>query len=208
MSQHVYLTQHGYDRIKSEIEELKTNGRKEAARAIGEAREKGDLSENAEYDAAKDAQGMLEAKIADLEGKISGARIIDETMINNSSVGVLTNVKIENQKTKKQITYKLVPEAEADISTGKISGARIIDETMINNSSVGVLTNVKIENQKTKKQITYKLVPEAEADISTGKISVSSPVGKGLLGKVVGEIAHVTTPNGFLEFKVLEITVG
>jgi transcription elongation factor GreA len=158
MSQHVYLTQHGYDRIKSEIEELKTNGRKEAARAIGEAREKGDLSENAEYDAAKDAQGMLEAKIADLEGKISGARIIDETMINNSSVGVLTNVKIENQKTKKQITYKLVP--------------------------------------------------EAEADISTGKISVSSPVGKGLLGKVVGEIAHVTTPNGFLEFKVLEITVG
>jgi len=158
MSQHVYLTQHGYDRIKSEIEELKTNGRKEAALAIGEAREKGDLSENAEYDAAKDAQGMLEAKIADLEGKISGARIIDETMINNSSVGVLTNVKIENQKTKKQITYKLVP--------------------------------------------------EAEADISTGKISVSSPVGKGLLGKVVGEIAHVTTPNGFLEFKVLEITVG
>ncbi len=158
MSQHVYLTQHGYDRIKSEIEELKTNGRKEAARAIGEAREKGDLSENAEYDAAKDAQGMLEAKIADLEGKISGARIIDETMINNSSVGVLTNVKIENQKTKKQITYKLVP--------------------------------------------------EAEADISTGKISVSSPVGKGLLGKVVGEIAHVTTPNGSLEFKVLEITVG
>lgn len=158
MSQHVYLTQHGYDRIKSEIEELKTNGRKEAARAIGEAREKGDLSENAEYDAAKDAQGMLEAKIADLEGKISGARIIDETMINNSSVGVLTNVKIENQKTKKQITYKLVP--------------------------------------------------EAEADIATGKISVSSPVGKGLLGKVVGEIAHVTTPNGSLDFKVLEITVG
>ncbi len=158
MSQHVYLTQHGYDRIKGELEELKTTGRKEAARAIGEAREKGDLSENAEYDAAKDAQGMLEAKIADLEGKISGARIIDETMITNSSVGVLTNVKIENQKTKKQITYKLVP--------------------------------------------------EAEADIATGKISVSSPVGKGLLGKVVGEIAHVTTPNGSLEFKVLEITVG
>ncbi len=157
MSQHVYLTQQGYDRIKGEVEELKTTGRKEAARAIGEAREKGDLSENAEYDAAKDAQGMLEAKIADLEGKISGARIIDESMINNSAVGVLTNVKIENQKTKKQITYKLVP--------------------------------------------------EAEADISTGKISVSSPVGKGLLGKVVGEIAHVTTPNGFLEFKVLEITV-
>ena len=158
MSQHVYLTQHGYDRIKGELEELKTTGRKEAARAIGEAREKGDLSENAEYDAAKDAQGMLEAKIADLEGKISGARIIDETMITNSSVGVLTNVKIENQKTKKQITYKLVP--------------------------------------------------EAEADIATGKISVSSPVGKGLLGKVVGEIAHVTTPSGSLEFKVLEITVG
>ena len=158
MSQHVYLTQHGYDRIKGELEELKTTGRKDAARAIGEAREKGDLSENAEYDAAKDAQGMLEAKIADLEGKISGARIIDETMITNSSVGVLTNVKIENLNTKKQITYKLVP--------------------------------------------------EAEADIAKGKISVSSPVGKGLLGKVVGEIAHVTTPNGSLEFKVLEITVG
>ncbi len=109
MSQYTYLTQGGYERIKADVEELRTNGRKEAARAIAEARENGDLSENAEYDAAKDAQGLLEAKIAELESKLGNARIIDETMLDDSKVGVLTNVTIENVKLKKQVTYKLVP---------------------------------------------------------------------------------------------------
>ena len=136
---------------------LRTTGRKEAARAIAEAREKGDLSENAEYDAAKDAQGMLEAKIAELESKLGNARIIDETMLDDSKVGVLANVTIENVKLKKQLRYKLVP--------------------------------------------------ESEADLKTGKLSVSSPVGQGLLGKEVGDIAIVKTPNGDIEFKVLSITL-
>ncbi len=158
MSQYTYLTQTGYDKIKADVEELRTNGRKEAARAIAEAREKGDLSENAEYDAAKDAQGMLEAKIADLESKLGNARIIDETMLDDSKVGVLTTIVIEN---------------------------------------------VKI-----KKQLTYKLVPEAEADLKTGRLSVSSPVGQGLLGKTVGELATVKTPNGDIEFKIISISLG
>ncbi len=158
MSQYTYLTQGGYERIKADVEELRTNGRKEAARAIAEAREKGDLSENAEYDAAKDAQGLLEAKIADLESKLANARIIDETMLDDSKVGVLTTVTIENVKMKKQVTYKLVP--------------------------------------------------ESEADLKTGKLSVSSPVGQGLLGKEIGDIAIVKTPNGNIEFKVLSISLG
>lgn len=158
MSQYTYLTQAGYDKIKADVDELRTNGRKEAARAIAEAREKGDLSENAEYDAAKDAQGMLEAKIAELESKLGNARIIDETMLDASKVGVLTTVVLENIKMKKQMTYKLVP--------------------------------------------------ESEADLKTGKLSVSSPVGQGLLGKVVGDIATVKTPNGDIEFRVLSISLG
>jgi transcription elongation factor GreA len=157
MSQYTYLTQGGYEKIKAEVEVLRTTGRKEAARAIAEAREKGDLSENAEYDAAKDAQGMLEAKIAELESKLGNARIIDETMLDDSKVGVLANVTIENVKLKKQLRYKLVP--------------------------------------------------ESEADLKTGKLSVSSPVGQGLLGKEVGDIAIVKTPNGNIEFKVISITL-
>ncbi len=158
MSQYTYLTQGGYERIKADVEELRTNGRKEAARAIAEAREKGDLSENAEYDAAKDAQGLLEAKIAELESKLANARIIDETMLDDSKVGVLTTITIENVKLKKQVTYKLVP--------------------------------------------------ESEADLKTGKLSVSSPVGQGLLGKEIGDIAVVKTPNGNIEFKVISISLG
>jgi transcription elongation factor GreA len=157
MSQYIYLTQAGFDKLKADVDELRTNGRKEAARAIAEAREKGDLSENAEYDAAKDAQGMLEAKIADIESKIGNARIIDETMLDASKVGVLTTVVIENVKMKKQLTYKLVP--------------------------------------------------ETEADLKTGKLSVSSPVGQGLLGKVIGDIAVVSTPNGDIHFKVINISL-
>ncbi len=157
MSQYTYLTQGGFEKIKADIDELRTNGRKEAARAIAEAREKGDLSENAEYDAAKDAQGLLEAKIAELESKLGNARIIDESLLDDSKVGVLANVVIENVKMKKQVKYKLVP--------------------------------------------------ESEADLKSGKLSVSSPVGQGLLGKEVGDIAIIKTPNGDIEFKVLSISL-
>ena len=157
MSQYTYLTQGGYEKIKADAEELRTTGRKEAARAIAEAREKGDLSENAEYDAAKDAQGLLEAKIAELESKLANARIIDESMLDDSKVGVLATV---------------------------------------------ILENIKL-----KKQVTYKLVPESEADLKTGRVSVSSPVGQGLLGKELGDIAVIKTPNGNIELKVLSISL-
>ena len=157
MSQYTYLTQGGYEKIKIQLDDLRSNGRKETARAIAEAREKGDLSENAEYDAAKDAQGMLEKKIAELETQLATVRIIDESMLSDSKVGILTTVNLENVKMKKQVTYKLVP--------------------------------------------------EAEADLKNGRLSVSSPVGQALLGKVIGELAYVDTPNGKLEFKVLKISL-
>ncbi len=157
MAQYTLLTQAGYEKMKAEVEVLRSVGRKEAAAAIAEAREKGDLSENAEYDAAKDAQGLLEAKIADLEGKLGNARIIDESQLDDSKVSVLSTVTIENVKLKKQVTYKLVP--------------------------------------------------ESEADLKSGKISVNSPVGQGLLGKEVGDLAYVSTPNGNIEFKVLKISI-
>jgi transcription elongation factor GreA len=155
MAGYNYLTKEGFEKIKSELEELKTSGRKEVARAIAEAREKGDLSENAEYDAAKDAQGMLELKINDLEK-------------------VLAN-------------------------------ARVLDTNDLDNSKVTVLANVTIKNVKTKKEITYKLVNESEADLKEKKISVSSPMGQGLLGKSVGEIAVVESPAGSIEFEVISI---
>jgi transcription elongation factor GreA len=157
MSQYTYLTQGGYEKIKIQLDDLRSNGRKETARAIAEAREKGDLSENAEYDAAKDAQGMLEKKIAELETQLATVRIIDESMLTDSKVGILTTVNLENVKMKKQVTYKLVP--------------------------------------------------EAEADLKNGRLSVSSPVGQALLGKVIGDLAYVDTPNGKLEFKVLKISL-
>ncbi len=155
MSKYVYLTQNGYDKLKAELEDLKTNGRPEVARMIAEAREKGDLSENAEYDAAKDAQGMLELRINEMERSLSNARIIDESQLDNSKVTVLSRVRILNVKTKKEVSYMLVS--------------------------------------------------ETEADLKLGKISVSSPIGSGLLGKSVGDLAEVQTPNGKLEFKILEI---
>ncbi len=157
MAQYTLLTQAGYEKMKADVDVLRSVGRKEAAAAIAEAREKGDLSENAEYDAAKDAQGLLEAKIADLEGKLGNARIIDESQLDDSKVSVLSTVTIENVKLKKQVTYKLVP--------------------------------------------------ESEADLKTGRISVNSPVGQGLLGKEVGDMAYVSTPNGDIEFKVLKISI-
>ncbi|MCA0236368.1 MAG: transcription elongation factor GreA [Bacteroidetes bacterium] len=158
MANYTYLTQTGYDRLRSELDELKTTGRQEAARAIAEARSQGDLSENAEYDAAKDAQGLLEFKINELETILANARIIDESQLDSSKVAILSNVTIKNLKTGKEMTYKLVSETEADA-----------------------------------KQM---------------RISVTSPIGQGLLGKTVGEIAKVATPAGAMEFEVMGISVG
>ncbi|MCB0630969.1 MAG: transcription elongation factor GreA [Saprospiraceae bacterium] len=152
-----YLSQEGYDKLKTELDELKTQGRSDVAKAIAEAREKGDLSENAEYDAAKEAQGLLELKINDLE-------------------------KI-------------------------MANARILDQSTIDTSKVTVFTKVTIKNVKTKKDITYQLVSESEADLKAKKISVSSPMGQALLGKKIGEIAEVKTPNGgVIPFEVKDIT--
>ncbi len=121
MTEVSYLTKKGFEKIKAELEILRTTGRQEAARAIGEAREKGDLSENAEYEAAKDAQGMLEAKINELEKVLFNVRILDESQIDNSKVGILTKVRLRNKKTGKDMAYILVPESEADLKSGKIS---------------------------------------------------------------------------------------
>ncbi|MBK8196182.1 MAG: transcription elongation factor GreA [Lewinellaceae bacterium] len=121
MANYTYLTQGGYDKLKAELEELKTTGRREAAHAISEARAQGDLSENAEYDAAKDAQGMLEMKISELETVLSNARVIDESLLDDSKVAILSNVTIKNLKTGKQMTYKLVSETEADAREMRIS---------------------------------------------------------------------------------------
>lgn len=121
MSNFTYLTQEGYDNLKEELDELKTDGRREVAEAIAEAREKGDLSENAEYDAAKDAQGMLELKISELEETLSNARIIDKSQLDSSKVVVLSTVKIKNKKNGKTVSYQLVSETEADLKDKKIS---------------------------------------------------------------------------------------
>ncbi|MFZ4543509.1 MAG: transcription elongation factor GreA [Saprospiraceae bacterium] len=156
MSNYTYLTKDGHERLKGELEHLKTTGRQEAAKAIAEARDKGDLSENAEYDAAKDHQGHLEARINELE---------------------------------KIMIY-----------------ARVLDESQIDTSRVAIFTTVHMKNRKMNKEVAYKLVSESEANTKEGKISVTSPIGKGLLGKAKGEIAQVTTPAGLLEFEILDIT--
>jgi transcription elongation factor GreA len=152
-----YVTKETLEQMKSELQKMKSVDRPAASRAIAEAREKGDLKENAEYDAAKEAQGMLEAKIAQLEGQVATARIVDETTIDTSKVTILTKVKLTNLNTKKQVTYQIVS--------------------------------------------------ENEADLKLGKISVTSPIGKGLLGKHVGEVAEVTAPAGVLKFKVEDISI-
>jgi transcription elongation factor GreA len=156
MSTIVYVSQETLDEMRDELNKLKTSGRAEIAHAISEAREKGDLRENAEYDAAKEAQGMHEAKIAHLENAIANARVLDTSTM--------------------------------DIS------------------KVVILCKVKITNQGTKKQLEYKLVSEAEADLKAGKVSITSPIGKGLLGKAVGEIAEVQAPNGIIKFSIDEIS--
>ena len=152
-----YVTKKTLEQMKAELQHMRGVERPAASRAIGEAREKGDLRENAEYDAAKEAQGLLEAKIAQLEGQIATARIVDET----------------------------------NIDTSKVS----------------ILTKVKVTNLNTKKQVVYQIVSEKEADLKAGKISFSSPIGKGLLGKKVGEVAEVTAPAGVLKFKVEDISI-
>jgi len=131
MSNYTYLTQEGLDRLKTELEEYKTTGRQEAARAIAEAREKGDLSENAEYDAAKNAQGMLELKINELEKVLANARLIDSSQLDPTKVTLFTTVEIENVKTKKVFKYTLVSEAESDLKAGKISGASPIGQGLL-----------------------------------------------------------------------------
>ncbi|TVR88270.1 MAG: transcription elongation factor GreA [Saprospirales bacterium] len=126
-----YLTQEGYDKLRSELDELKTTERGRIAKAIAEAREKGDLSENAEYDAAKDAQGMLEMKINEMEKILMNAKILDETQIDTSKVVLLTNVKMKNRKSGKVVTYKIVSESEADLKAGKISVTSPIGEGIL-----------------------------------------------------------------------------
>lgn len=152
-----YLTREGFERLTGELEDMKTRGRNEAARAIAEAREKGDLSENAEYDAAKEAQGLLELRINDLEKQLANARVLDAS----------------------------------DVDTSKVT----------------VLSKVTIMNTKNKAKITYQLVSESEADLKTKKVSVSSPMGKGLLGKIIGETATVVTPNGEMQFEIVDISI-
>ena len=116
-----YVTAETLDQMKAELQRMKGVERPAASRAIAEAREKGDLKENAEYDAAKEAQGMLEAKIALLESQLAGARVIDESTIDTSKVSILTKVTLTNLKTQKQVTYQIVSEKEADLKAGKIS---------------------------------------------------------------------------------------
>lgn len=157
MSTFNYVTQETFEQMKTELQKMKAVDRLAASKAIAEAKEKGDLKENAEYDAAKEAQGLLEAKIAQLEGVIANTRVIDESSIDTSKVSVLTKVTIMNLNTKKKVTYKLVS--------------------------------------------------ENEADLKAGKISVSSPIGKGLLGKAEGEIAEVEAPAGLLKFKIENISL-
>lgn len=151
-----YYTLEGLNKLKDELHFLKTKGRADMARQIAEARDKGDLSENAEYDAAKDAQGLLELKISKLE----------EVM----------------------------------------SNARLVDETNIDASKISILSKVKILNKKVNKEFTYLLVAEEEANLKEGKISVQSPIGKGLLGKEVGDTALIQAPAGAMEILVLEIS--
>lgn len=152
----IYLSQDGYDNLKNELKNLKSIDRPRVINQIAEARDKGDLSENAEYDAAKEAQGMLEMQIAKLENTLANARIINESELDNSKVLVLSNVEVKNKA----------------------------------NSAV----------------MKYKLVAQSEADLKTGKISVESPIGKGLLGKEVGDVTDINVPNGSIQLEIISIS--
>ena len=156
MSNVSYYTAEGLKNLREELNHLKDVERPRASQAIADARDKGDLSENAEYDAAKEAQGLLELKISKLEEVLANARLIDESQLDTSKVLVLSTVKLKNRQN-------------------------------------GM-------------EMKYTLVAESEADLKSGKISVTSPIGKGLLGKEVGDIAEITVPNGTLKFDILEIS--
>ncbi|MGC6437624.1 MAG: transcription elongation factor GreA [Flavobacteriaceae bacterium] len=156
MSNVSYYTAEGLKKLRDELQQLKDVERVKASKAIAEARDKGDLSENAEYDAAKEAQGMLEMRISKLEETLAGARLIDDSQLDSSKVLVLSNVKIKNQ------------------ANGM--------------------------------EMTYSLVADGEADLAAGKISVNSPIGKGLLGKSVGDIAEIQVPSGIIKFEILDIS--
>ena len=157
MSDIIYLSKEGYDNLKEELHRLKTIERPSIINQIAEARDKGDLSENAEYDAAKEAQGLLESRISKLEIDLSNSRVIDESKLNNNNVSLLSKVTIKN---------------------------------IANNN-----------------EMTYTIVSESEADLSQKKISASSPIGKGLIGKKVGDITDIVVPNGTLKFEIINISL-
>jgi transcription elongation factor GreA len=152
----LYVSKETLAQMKEELHRMRTVDRPAAARAIAEAREKGDLKENAEYDAAKENQGILDARIKKLEGDLANARIL-----------------------------------EAD---------------NVDTSKVSILTKVTITNLNTKKQLTYQIVSEKEADLKLNKISITSPIGKGLMGKTIGDVAEVQVPAGVMKFKVENIS--
>ena len=157
MSDIIYLSKKGYEDLKNELNKLKTTDRPHVINQIAEARDKGDLSENAEYDAAKEAQGLLEARISKLEIDLSNSRIIDESKLDDSKVSLLSKVTIKN----------------------------------ISNNA----------------EMTYAIVSESEADLAAKKISASSPIGKGLMGKVVNDVVDISVPNGTVKFKILNISI-
>jgi len=147
-----YVTQDTFNKMQSELQQLKTVDRYAASRAIAEAREKGDLKENAEYDAAKEAQGILEAKIKYLEGVVATARVLDEDKIDTSRVSILTRVTITNQATKKTMAYKIVSEKEADLKSGKISVTSPIGSSLLG-KEIGDVVEVKVPAGKMKFRI-------------------------------------------------------
>jgi transcription elongation factor GreA len=157
MSDKIYLTEEGLQKLKEELDHLRSVERPEISKQIAEARDKGDLSENAEYSAAKEAQGMLEMKIAQIEDKVSRARVIDESKIDTTTVQVLNRVKIKNR---------------------------------LNN-----------------KVMEYQLVPESEANLKEGKLAINSPIARGLMGKVVGDVVEVTVPSGIVTFEIVNISI-
>ena len=142
MADFIYLTKEGYVRLKAELDDLKTTKRQEIAAAIAEAREKGDLSENAEYKAAKDEQGLLELKISQLDSKLANVKILDASKVDTSQVSLLTTVKIKNLKSKKELTYTIVPEAESNLKEKKISSTSPVGEGLLG-KKVGEKAEVK-----------------------------------------------------------------
>ncbi|PKQ65894.1 transcription elongation factor GreA [Labilibaculum filiforme] len=157
MSGYSYVTAEGLKKLRADVEYLETIERPNISKQIGEAIDKGDLSENAEYDAAKEAQGLLEAKISQLRGILANSRVIDETKIDTSKVQMMTKVTIKNQK----------------------------------NGAV----------------MTYTLVSETEADFKKGKLSINTPIAKGLIGKVIGDVVEIQVPNGLIPFEIIDISL-